>query len=38
MALLRLWILEDRGKEPGSGAFTIFGMTPLVRDHLPPAP
>ncbi len=34
MALLRLWALEDSGKDPGAGAFTIFGMTPLVRGHL----
>lgn len=34
MALVRLWVMEDTGKDPGTGAFTIFGMTPLVRDHL----
>ena len=36
MALLRLWALEDAGRDPGPGAFTIFGLTPLVRDHLGP--
>jgi hypothetical protein len=36
MALVRLWAIEDSGKDPGSGAFTIFGMTPLIRDHLTP--
>ncbi len=36
MALLRLWALEDGEKDPGPGAFTIFGLTPLVRDHLNP--
>lgn len=35
-SLLRLWAVEDSGIDPGSGAFTIFGMTPLVRDHLTP--
>lgn len=34
MALVRLWALEDVGRDPGSHAFTIFGMTPLVRNHL----
>ena len=37
MALLRLWALADVGRDPGPGAFTIFGLTPLVRDHLNPA-
>lgn len=36
MALLRLWALEDTGQDPGPAAFTIFGLTPLVRDHLSP--
>ena len=36
MALMRLWALEDTGRDPGPGAFTIFGLTPLVRDHLGP--
>jgi hypothetical protein len=36
MALMRLWAMEDSGKDPGSGSFTIFGMTPLVRKHLTP--
>ena len=37
MALMRLWVLEDSGKDPGAGAFTIFGLMPLVRDHLTPS-
>lgn len=36
MALIRLWVLEDTGKDPGPGAFTIFGLTPLTKDHLTP--
>ena len=36
MALVRLWALEDAGEDPGPGAFTIFGMTPLMRKHLTP--
>ena len=36
MALLRLWAVEDTGADPGSGAFTIFGLTPLVKGHLTP--
>lgn len=36
MALVRLWAMEDTGRDPGSGAFTIFGMTPLIRRHLTP--
>jgi hypothetical protein len=34
MALFRLWVLQDTGRDPGPSAFSIFGLTPLVRDHL----
>ena len=37
MALTRLWTIEDAGKDPGPGAFSIFGLTPLVRSHLTPS-
>lgn len=33
-SVFRLWVTEDTGKDPGPSAFTIFGLTPLVREHL----
>ncbi|MGV3615097.1 MAG: nucleotidyltransferase domain-containing protein [Fimbriimonas sp.] len=36
MLLMRLWALEATGEDPGAPAFTIHGLTPLVREHLDP--
>lgn len=34
LALLRMWAQLDMGEDPKERAMTIFGMTPLVRQHL----
>lgn len=34
LVLLRMWTQEATGEDPGPPAFSIFGMTPLVRAHV----
>lgn len=34
MLLLRLWVQEATGEDPGAPAFSIHGMTPLVRQYV----
>ena len=36
VALLGAWVEHDTGGAPGPGAFSIHGLTPLVRDHVTP--
>lgn len=32
--IFRIWAIEDTGNDPGPGAFTIFGLSPLIRSHM----
>jgi hypothetical protein len=36
MWLIRAWVLQETGTDPGNEVFTIHGLTPLVRSHLGP--
>ena len=36
LSLLRMWTIEATGVDPGPSAFTIHGMTPIIREYVTP--